>query len=63
MGKWSASIGLQLTIDYNDIEADTEEEAIEIAKGRALEDIDYNNCNCDMDNPIIYCCYEEDKDE
>lgn len=63
MSKWSASIGLQLTIDYNDIEADTEEEAIEIAKGRALEDIDYNNCNCDMDNPIIYCCYEEDKDE
>ncbi len=61
MSKWSASIGLQLTIDYNDIEADTEEEAIQIAKDRALEDIDYNNCNCDMDNPIIYCCYEEDK--
>ncbi len=28
MAKWNASVGLQLTIDYDDIEADTEEEAI-----------------------------------
>ena len=25
MAKWNASVGLQLTIDYDDIEADTEE--------------------------------------
>lgn len=25
MPKWNASVGLQLTIDYEDIEADTEE--------------------------------------
>lgn len=60
MSKWNASVGLQLTIGYDDIEADTEEEAIEIAKDRTIKDIDYNNCNCDMENPIVYCCYEED---
>lgn len=63
MPKWNASVGLQLTIDYEDIEADTEAEAIQIAKDRALEDIDYNNCECDTSNPIIYCCYKEDSDE
>lgn len=63
MTKWNASVGLQLTIDYEDIEADTEAEAIQIAKDRALEDIDYNNCECDTPNPIVYCCYKEDSDE
>ena len=61
MPKWNASVGLQLTIDYEGIEADTETEAI--AKDRALEDIDYNNCECDTSNPIVYCCYKEDSDE
>lgn len=46
MAKWNASVGLQLSIDYDDIEADTEEEAEQIAKDRALEDIDWNNCEC-----------------
>ena len=59
MAKWNASVGLQLSIDYDDIEADTEEEAEQIAKDRALEDIDWNNCECDADNPIVYCCYKE----
>ena len=63
MPKWNASVGLQLTIDYEDIEADTEAEAIQIAKDRALEDIDYNNCECDTSNTIVYCCYKEDSDE
>lgn len=39
MAKWNASVGLQLSIDYDDIEADTREEAEQIAKDRALEDI------------------------
>lgn len=30
MAKWNAGVGLQLTIDYDDIEADTEAEAIQI---------------------------------
>lgn len=61
MPKWNASVGLQLTIDYEDIEADTEKEAIQIAKDRALEDIDYNNCESAI-LPIVYCCYKEDSD-
>lgn len=63
MAKWNASVGLQLTIDYDDIEADTKAEAIQIAKDRALEDIDWNNCDCDASNPIVYCCYEEETEE
>lgn len=62
MAKWNASVGLQLTIDYDDIEADTEKEAIQIAKDRALEDIDWNNCECDAGNPIVYSCYEEESE-
>lgn len=40
-----------LTIDYynGEIEADTKEEAERIAKDKALEDIDYNNCSCDCE--------------
>lgn len=63
MAKWNASVCFQLTIDYDDIEADTEVEAIQIAKDRALEDIEWNNCDCDVDNPIVYSCYKEDSDE
>lgn len=63
MAKWNIMVGLQLSIDYDDIEADTEEEAIQIAKDKALEDIDWNNCECDVDNPIVYSCYEEVEDE
>lgn len=63
MPKWNASVGLQLTIDYEDIEADTEAEAIQIAKDRALEDIDWNNCDCDVDNSIVYSCYEEESED
>lgn len=60
MAKWSVSVGLQLSIDYDDIEADTEAEAIQIAKDRALEDIEWNNCDCDTSNPIVYYCQKEE---
>lgn len=63
MAKWSVSVGLQLSIDYDDIEADTEEEAIQIAKDRALEDIEWNNCDCDVDNQIVYSCYKEESED
>ncbi|WP_418929210.1 hypothetical protein [Clostridium fessum] len=63
MAKWNASVGLQLTIDYDDIEADTEAEAIQIAKDRALEDIEWNNSDCDVDNTIVYSCYEEEPED
>ena len=60
MYKWNVSIGVRLTIEYDDIEADTAEEAEEIAKERAVEDIDYNNCECDEDY-IVYGCYADDE--
>ena len=60
MSRWYVSVGMNLSIDYDDIEADTKEEAEEIAKSKALEDIDYNNCDCDTSNPIVYCCLEEE---
>lgn len=59
MSKWNASVGLQLSIDYDDIEADSRDEAIQIAQDRALEDIDWNNCECDVDSSIVYSCWEE----
>ena len=49
MAKWRASVTLTLNIDYEDIEADTEEEAKRIAEDMAYEDVDFNNCNCDDD--------------
>ena len=60
MSKWYVSVGMSLSIDYDGIIAETKEEAIEIAKSKALEDIDYNNCDLDTGNPKVYCCFEED---
>ena len=62
MSKWYVSVSMILSIDYDDIIAETKEEAKEIAKSKALEDIDYNNCDCDIKNPIVYCCFEEDNE-
>ena len=53
MSKWYVSVGMSLSIDYDDIEADAKEEAEEIAKTRASEDIDYNNCDCEVDNITV----------
>ena len=60
MSKWDVSVSMRLSIDYDGIIAETKEEAIEIAKSKALEDIDYNNCDCDTGDPIVYCCLEEE---
>lgn len=60
MSKWLVSVGMRLSIDYDGIIAETKEEAKEIAKSKVLEDIDYNNCECDTSDPIVYCCFEED---
>lgn len=57
MSKWNVSVGLTVYVDYDDIEADSREEAEQIAKDRALEDIDYNNCNA-YEEPAVYSCYE-----
>lgn len=59
MAKWNVSVGMQMSINYDDIDADTKEEAMQIAKNMALQDIDWNNCDCDIDGMMIYGCWEE----
>jgi hypothetical protein len=61
--KWSVSVGLRLTIDYDDIEAETQEEAEEIAIEKALEDIDYNNASCDESDIIVYAAWPASEEE
>ena len=61
--KWNVSVGLRLSIDYDDIEADTREEAEEIAIEKALEDVDYNNASCDESDVIVYVAWPEDDEE
>lgn len=62
MAKWNASVTLTLNIDYDDIEADTEEEAKKIAENRAYEDVDFNNCNC-TDDASAWCWQSDDDSE
>ena len=61
--KWSVSVGLRLSIDYDNIEAETQEEAEEIAKDMALEDVDYNNACCDESDIIVYASWPEEEDD
>lgn len=61
--KWSVSVGLRLSIDYDGIEADTQEEAEEIAIEKALEDIDYNNASCDESDIIVYTAWPADGED
>lgn len=57
---WSAEVVLRVSISYDDIEADSMEEANEIAKERAAEDIDFNNCDCDLDDPYVFSIRNDD---
>ena len=58
---WNASVSLKLTMDYENIEADTEEEAMEIAKQRADEDTWINNATFDgFTSCIAWPTEEED---
>ena len=61
--KWNVSVGLHLSIDYDDIEADTREEAEEIAKDRAVEDVDFNNAYFDERDVIIYTAWPEEEEQ
>ena len=62
--KWNVSVGLRLTIDYDDIEADSQEEAEAIAKERIIEDIDFNNAEFNEYGGItVYCAWSEDEDD
>lgn len=57
--KWNATVDLTLSIDYEDIEADTEEEAQRIAIDMAYQDVDFNNCYCE-DKAIAFV-WEDDR--
>ena len=58
---WNVSVGVQLSIDYDDIEADSREEAERIAKERAEEDVDFNNA--EWGGTIVYCAWSDDEEE
>ncbi len=58
---WNVSVGVRLTIDYDDIEADDREEAERIAKERAEEDIDYNNA--EWGGTTVYCAWTDEESE
>ena len=58
---WNVSVGIRLTIDYDDIEADDREEAELIAKERAEEDIDYRNA--EWDGTTVYFAYPNEESE
>lgn len=58
--KWNVSVGLNLSMNYDDIEADTREEAEEIAKERAVDDVDFNNAYLDESGVIIYVAWPEE---
>jgi hypothetical protein len=61
--KWNVSVGIRLSIEYDDIEADSEEEAKQIARVRALEDIDFNNAELDEYGGVtIYCAWSDDEE-
>ena len=44
---WNVSVSVQLTMYYEEIEADTEEEAKAIARERADEDLWFDNATFD----------------
>lgn len=58
--KWNVSVGVMLSIEYDDIEAETEQEAKEIARERAEEDVDFNNAS--LDHLTVYCAYNDEKE-
>ena len=61
---WNVSVGIHLSIDYDDIEADTREEAEEIAKERAAEDIDFNNAYFyEPYDVMVYTAWPEEEEE
>lgn len=58
--KWNASVDMTVTIDYEDIEAESEEEAKKIAEDMAREDIDYNNCSAEESSVYAFVWESED---
>jgi hypothetical protein len=60
---WNVSVGIRLNIDYDDIEADSREEAERIAKERAAEDVDFYNAYTDEYGITVYCAWSDEEEE
>lgn len=58
---WTVSVGVMLSIEYDDIKAENEEEAKNFAQQRAVEDVDFNNAT--LDHLTIYCAYSDEEDQ
>ena len=58
--KWNVSVGVRLNIDYDDIEADSKEEAERIAEERAEEDVYFNNA--EWGGTTVYCAWLDEED-
>ena len=61
--KWTVSVGVRVSIDYDDIEADSKEEAKQIARLQAMEDLDVNNAEVDYEGVTVYCAYPTDGED
>ena len=62
--KWNASVSAKLTMTYYDIEADSEEEAMDMARERADEDLWFDNATFDgFTSCIAWSDEEVDEDE
>jgi hypothetical protein len=59
---WNVRVSVKLTMAYDDIEAATEEEAIEIAKGRADEDLWINNATFEGFSSVVAWSEEEESE-
>lgn len=58
MSNWNVNVGCIVNFDYNDIKAETREEAEEIAIARAKQDLAFNSCDCS--EPEAYWSREYD---
>lgn len=63
MKKWNVSVSVGLTMEYEDIEAETEEEAKQIAKERADEDLWFDNAIFDGFNSCVAWTDDEDDED
>ena len=62
MPRWFVSVSMSLDIDYDDIVADTEDEAKRIAEDRAMEDIEFNNATSSHVRADLAWSDEEDSE-
>lgn len=61
---WNVSVEVRVDMNFDDIEADSEEEAKDIAEQRALESVDcFVNCTYDANAYLAYTNDGDDEDD